>query len=100
MMLDSKNKLIGDVCVTTGTVNSSLLTPREIFLKAFSFHAVSIILVHNHPSGDPSPSRDDIDITQRIYDAGNLIGIQLLDHIIIGGGSYVSIIAERRLIER
>lgn len=99
MMLDSKNAMIGDICVTKGTVNSSLLTPREVFLKAFSYHAVSIILVHNHPSGNPEPSRDDIDITQRIYDAGAIIGIPLLDHIVTGGNSYVSIIAEKGLIE-
>ena len=99
VMLDSKNALIGDVCVTKGTVNSSLLTPREVFLKAFSYHAVSIILVHNHPSGSPLPSEDDIEITQRIYDAGAVIGIPLLDHIVTGGKTYVSIIAESGLIE-
>ncbi|HIV17334.1 MAG TPA: DNA repair protein RadC [Candidatus Alectryocaccobium stercorigallinarum] len=99
MMLDTKNALIGDVCVTKGTVNCSLITPRELFLAAFSYHAVSIILVHNHPSGDPAPSTEDVEITQRIYDAGNLLGISLLDHIIIGRDSYVSIIAEERLID-
>ena len=100
MMLDGRNSFLGDECITKGTVNCSLVTPREVFLKAFSHHAVSIILIHNHPSGNPVPSKDDIDITQRIYNAGELIGIQLLDHIVIGGNSYASIIAEGRLINQ
>lgn len=98
MMLDTRNALICDLCVTKGTVNTSLISPREIFIKAVSHRAVSIVLVHNHPSGDPSPSEEDIDITQRLYDAGNLIGISLLDHIIIGNNAYISIMAESRLI--
>ncbi len=99
MMLDSKNSLIGDVCITKGTVNSSLITPRELFLQAFSYHAVNIVLIHNHPSGDPTPSQEDIDITKRVYNAGNIIGITLLDHIVIGSEGYISIIAESGLIK-
>ena len=99
MMLDSKNSLIGDVCITKGTVNCSLITPRELFLKAFSYHAVRIVLVHNHPSGDPLPSDDDIAVTKRIYEAGQMIGIALLDHIIIGREGYTSIIAEEKLVD-
>ena len=99
MMFDSKNALLSDECITKGTVNESLLSPRELFLKALSNRAVSIALVHNHPSGDPTPSREDVDITQRIYNAGRMLGIPLLDHIIIGGNRYTSIIAEESLIK-
>lgn len=90
MMLDTKNHLIGEEVVFKGTVNNSVVSPREIFLTAFKFHAVNIILVHNHPSGDPMPSQADLAITQRIKKAGELIGIRLLDHIIIGDCRYVS----------
>ena len=71
-------------------MNSSLISPRELFIDALQMGAVYIILIHNHPSGDPTPSKDDILITKRVNEAGNLIGIELLDHIIIGDNSYVS----------
>lgn len=90
MMLDTKNHLLGEEMIFKGTVNSSLVSPREIFLSAVSYHAVGILLIHNHPSGDPSPSEADLDFTQRIKDAGELIGIPLLDHIIIGDCKYLS----------
>lgn len=90
MMLDTKNHLLGEEMVFKGTVNSSLVSPREIFLTAMSYHAVGIILVHNHPSGDPNPSRADLDITERIFQAGEMLGIPLLDHIIIGDRKYLS----------
>ncbi len=99
MMFDSKNALLSDECITKGTVNEAILSPRELYVRALSNRAVSIALVHNHPSGDPSPSREDVDTTQRIYNAGKMIGIPLLDHIIIGANSYTSIIAEEALIE-
>ncbi len=73
-----------------GTVNSSLANPREIFLSAVSYHAVGILLVHNHPSGDCTPSQADVDFTQRVKEAGELLGIPLLDHIIIGDCKYLS----------
>lgn len=91
MMLDTRNHLIGEEVLTVGTVNSSLVSPRELFLKALQFHAVYIILVHNHPSGDASPSKEDILITRRIHQAGALIGISLLDHIIVGDQCYCSL---------
>ena len=72
MMLDTKNHLLGEEMIFKGTVNSSLVSPREIFLSAVSYHAVGILLIHNHPSGDPSPSEADLDFTQRIKDAGEL----------------------------
>lgn len=90
MMLDTKNHLIGEELISKGTVNASLVTPRELFLAALRFHAVYLILVHNHPSGDSAPSQADIDLTGRIRQAGELLGIFLLDHIIIGDCQYFS----------
>ena len=74
-----------------GTVNASIISPREIFLEALEVHAVQLVLVHNHPSGDPSPSLEDIRVTRRICKAGELLGIQLLDHVIIGDRCYSSL---------
>ena len=76
--------------ISHGNVNSSIVGAREIFQKALLANAVSIILMHNHPSGDPAPSREDIAVTERIVEAGKIIGIQVLDHIIVGD-SYVSL---------
>lgn len=90
MMLDTKNHLLGEELVTVGTVNASLVSPREVFLSALRYHAVHIILVHNHPSGDPTPSKADIDLTKRMKYAGELLDIRLLDHIIVGDQIYAS----------
>ncbi len=90
MMLNSKNRLLHEMVISTGTVNHSLVSPREIFLEALRYQAVSVCLIHNHPSGDPTPSREDIMITRRLKEAGEIIGIYLLDHIIIGDNSYNS----------
>ncbi len=100
MMLDTRNMLIADVCISIGTVNKSLLSVRELYLKALEYHAVRIILVHNHPSGDPSPSPEDIRITEQAEEAGELIGIPLLDHIIIGQQCYRSLLTEKRTERR
>lgn len=81
---DTKNKPIGFFEISHGTINTSILRPREVFLKALLVGAVNIVLVHNHPSGDIVPSREDIRATKRIEESGKLIGIGLLDHIIIG----------------
>lgn len=97
MMLNTKGRLLGEQLISKGTVNASLVTPREIFLQALHYHAVEILLVHNHPSGDPTPSSEDVQLTQRVYQAGMLIGIELLDHIIIGDKKYISF-RERRLL--
>lgn len=97
LMLNSKSHLIGETDISKGTVNASLITPRELFIEALKKDAVSIIILHNHPSGDPAPSKEDILITARIRDAGNLIGIELLDHIIIGNNCYISF-SEKRLL--
>ena len=93
-MLDTRNHFLGDVTVTVGTVNTSLISPRELFLKALAFHAVHLVLIHNHPSGDPSPSREDLSVTRRISRAGELLGITLLDHIVIGDRQFVSLLGE------
>ncbi|MDO5293856.1 MAG: DNA repair protein RadC [bacterium] len=91
VMIDSKSKIIKEDIISTGTVNASILAPREIFIKALSFGAVNIILLHNHPSGDPTPSTEDIKTTNRIKEAGSIIGIKLMDHIIIGDNKYISL---------
>lgn len=90
LMLNSKSKLLGETNISKGTVNASLITPRELFIEALQKNAVSIIIMHNHPSGDPAPSREDLLTTRRIQEAGALIGIDLLDHIIIGNNCYIS----------
>lgn len=91
VMMDAKSRILKDMIISTGTVSSSLLSPREIFLNALKYEAVNIILLHNHPSGDPNPSREDIKTTQRMKEAGNLVGIRLMDHIIIGDNKYISL---------
>ena len=90
MMLDNQNHLLGDTVLSKGTVNATLITPREVFLEALRYHAVNLILIHNHPGGNPSPSVCDREITERISQAGEMLGICLLDHIIIGDQRYVS----------
>ena len=88
LMLDTKNQLIADSMITKGTVNATMISPREIFIEAIKHEAVNIILVHNHPSGHPEPSQADIEITKNIASVGKLLGIHLLDHIIIGNRCY------------
>lgn len=90
LMLNQKGRLLREKYIFRGTVNSSIVSPREIFLEALSSRAVQVVLLHNHPSGDPRPSREDLDVTRRIAQAGELLGISLADHIIIGEHTYVS----------
>ena len=97
LLLNSKAELIDETNISKGTVNASLVTPRELFVEALKKEAVSMILLHNHPSGDPTPSRDDILTTKRISECGLLIGIELLDHIIIVNNCYVSFQEENLL---
>ena len=89
--LDTKNQVIDTHQITVGTLDASLVHPREVFRPAIKDAASSVILVHNHPSGDPTPSREDIAVTRRLTDSGNLIGIDVLDHIVLGRKSSVSI---------
>lgn len=91
LLLDNKMALIREILLTIGTVNSTLLSPRDIYIRALREGAVSIILLHNHPSGDPTPSEMDKEITERIFRAGQMLGIQLIDHLIIGDLSYTSL---------
>ncbi len=90
ILLNTKNQVIGIDKVSVGTLNSSAVHPRELFRNAIKRGAASVILVHNHPSGDPSPSREDKEITLRVQEAGNIIGIVVLDHIIIGDNKFTS----------
>lgn len=90
-MFDSKCNLLGDELISIGTVNMSLVSPREIFLKALEYHAVHIVLLHNHPSGDPAPSQMDLEITERIAECGRMMDILLADHIVIGDNRYISL---------
>lgn len=89
-ILDAQHRLERDVCVTRGILNSSLVHPREVFREAIAERAAAIILVHNHPSGDPSPSADDRAVTEQMVAAGRLLDIPVHDHVIIGRGRYVS----------
>lgn len=91
MLLNTKGVLLKDVLISQGTVNASVVSPREIFIEALKYHAVNLVLIHNHPSGDPTPSREDIALTRRVREAGELIGVRLMDHIIIGDTAYISL---------
>jgi len=90
ILLDTKNQIIKIVDVSVGSLNSSIVHPREVFSEAIKCGCNSIIFVHNHPSGDPTPSTEDIQTTQRLEAAGNILGIKVLDHIVVGDGRYVS----------
>lgn len=97
MFFDTKQRLLREHLLTKGTVNLSLISPREILIEALRCGAVTMILIHNHPSGDPTPSEEDKQITRRVVKAGQLVGIALLDHIIIGDTTYISL-RERGII--
>ena len=88
--VDSKLRINGIMEVTVGTVNSSIITPREVFIRCLLCGAVACILIHNHPSHDPTPSNDDIGVTQRIKEAGEILNVKLTDHIILAGDHYYS----------
>ncbi len=90
MLLNTRQALIRDVLISKGTVNATLASPREIFIEALRCQAVGIILVHNHPSGDSTPSREDCLLTRKIHEAGSLVDIRLLDHVVIGDNNYCS----------
>lgn len=89
--LGSKNGIVGTRILSQGTINSAIISPREIFSVAVRLMAASVILVHNHPSGDPTPSGEDIELTKKILAAGKVLDIALLDHIIIAEQGYVSL---------
>jgi DNA repair protein RadC len=91
-ILDAQQRFEKDILVSRGILNSSLVHPREVFREAIAERAASLILVHNHPSGDPSPSLDDRLVTEQLVAAGSLLGIAVRDHIVIGRGRYVSFV--------
>jgi DNA repair protein RadC len=89
-ILDGKHRIHHDVLVSRGVLNAAPVHPREVFRAAIAANACAVILVHNHPSGDPDPSEDDRVMTYHLVTAGTLLGIAVVDHVIIGGGRYVS----------
>ncbi|MDP4087635.1 MAG: DNA repair protein RadC [Bacillota bacterium] len=91
ILLNTKNVVILSKDVSMGSVNSSIVHPREVFTEAVKRCAASIIICHNHPSGDPTPSSEDINITHRLKECGKLLGIEIIDHLIIGNGTYISL---------
>jgi len=90
LLLDSKNRLIREVRISEGSLNASIVHPREVFAPAVRESAAAVLFIHNHPSGDPTPSREDLELTDRLRKAGELMGVRVLDHVIIGSGAYVS----------
>lgn len=95
--LDGKNRIQCIDCVSVGSLNQSIVHPREVYKVALLSSAAGIILVHNHPTGDPTPSREDLEITRRLKEAGDLLGIRVLDHVIVGSDGICSFV-ERGLV--
>lgn len=94
LLLDTRNKVIKMSEVSVGSLNASIVHPREVFKEAVSASAASVLLVHNHPSGDPQPSEEDVRITRTLREAGELMGIEVLDHIIVSNQSHISMKAQ------
>jgi DNA repair protein RadC len=92
MLLDGRNKIIGDITISEGSLTASVVHPREVIKEAIRESAAAVIFVHNHPSGEPKPSEEDIEITNRLVQACDLVGIRVLDHVIIGGDGYMSFV--------
>ncbi len=92
VLLDNKHRKLRDVIVSLGSLTSSIVHPRDVFSKVIREAAAAVIFVHNHPSGDPTPSREDLEITRRLREVGELVGVRVLDHIVIGAGRYVSFV--------
>ncbi len=90
-LLDTKNRIFKETVVSEGTLTSSLVHPREVFRSAIKEASASVLFLHNHPSGDTTPSRDDITITERLVETGKIVGIEVLDHIIISDNGYLSL---------
>ena len=96
LLLDGKNRVQGEVRVSEGSLTAALVHPREVFVPAIRAAAAALVLVHNHPSGDPTPSAEDSAITQRLRQVGELVGIRVLDHVVIGRGRWASMAEEGR----
>ncbi|PLX88604.1 MAG: hypothetical protein C0618_03960 [Desulfuromonas sp.] len=97
LLLDSKNRLLREIQISEGSLNASIVHPREVFSPVIRESAAAVLFVHNHPSGDPTPSSEDIALTRRLKQVGQLVGVRVLDHVIIGNGRYVSL-ADRGLL--
>ena len=98
LLLDSRHRLIGEVEVSRGSLNQSLVHPREVFAPALRESAAAILVLHNHPSGDPEPSREDHEVTRRLVRAGEILGIRVVDHLVIAGERYTSLARTGQLI--
>lgn len=94
LCLDTRNRLINDRLISIGSLDTSIVHPREVFKEAVSSSAASVIFVHNHPSGDPEPSKEDVELTKRLVKAGEIIGIDVLDHVIVCNENYLSLKAK------
>lgn len=92
LLLNVQHAVLREIVITRGTLDASVVHPREVFRAAISESAAAVVLVHNHPSGDPTPSREDREVTDQLAAAGRLIGISVLDHVIVGDGRYVSFV--------
>jgi len=90
LCLTNKNRLSGFKVISTGSLTASLVHPREVYTAALELRAAALIFMHNHPSGDPAPSPEDIDITRRLKEVGDIMGIRILDHVVIGAGRFFS----------
>ena len=97
VMLDTKHRVLEAITVSVGSIDHTFMAPREILRDALLANAAAVVVAHNHPSGDPEPSRDDERVTRRIVEAGRVVGIEVLDHLVVGGGSWVSL-ARRGLV--
>jgi DNA repair protein RadC len=91
LVLNTKNKIVAVHEISRGTLSASIIHPREVFKPAVLHNAAAIICFHNHPSGDPEPSREDVELTKRLFEAGKIMGIEVLDHIIVGDDRYTSL---------
>lgn len=94
VLLDTKNRVMKTLTVSVGSLDASIVHPREVFKDAIAASAASVIVAHNHPSGDPTPSAEDRQVTARLVEAGQLLGIEVLDHLIIGDGRWISLKAQ------
>jgi DNA repair protein RadC len=92
VLLDNKNRKIRDIRISQGSLTASIVHPRDVYLPVIRESAAAVIFVHNHPSGDPTPSREDLDITRRLREVGELVGVRVLDHVVVGRGRYVSFV--------
>jgi len=90
VLLNVRNKVVGSSMVSRGTINECPVTPRDVLLPAILTGAANVVLLHNHPSGDPTPSEEDKLLTQRVYEASKILGVKMLDHVIIAGDNYFS----------